>query len=370
LENYDVAVIGGGVIGSSIAYSLAKRGKRVVVLERDRIGCQASSAAAGMLAVQAEMQEGGPLFELARQSRSMFPRLAEELKELTGIDIGLVNKGMLLPALTISQVEHLHALIASHKSAGESCEWWSTEEVIRHEPKLSNALLGAMFIPGDGQVLAPKLTQAFAKSAIMLGAEIKEYTQVHGIQCSQHAVVGVHTNQGDIMCDQVVVAAGVWSHGILQSMNLPLTVFPVKGECFAVIDHAPLLQATVFTDGCYLVPKRGGRLVIGATVQEHTFDKRVSAGGIATLMERATQLLPDIAKAEWDKAWTGLRPQTPDGIPYLGRVDDIEGMYLATGHYRNGILLSPITGEIMADLVEGRSTIDLDLSAFHVARIA
>ncbi|MEW9669289.1 glycine oxidase ThiO [Ammoniphilus sp. 3BR4] len=352
---YDVAIIGGGVIGGSIAFQLAKRGKKVIVLEKGRLAEQASSAAAGMLAAQGEMgKETGPLFQLAIESRAMFPRLAEELRELSGIDISLINRGMLRIATTSEELEELREAIACQKQAGQEAEWLTGDQVRLREPSLSDAILGAMFIPNDGQVLAPELSLAFLKSAAVLGAELREFAEVKSLVVEKGVVKGVVTQEETIRCQQVVAAAGAWSSQWLGKPESLPPVYPVKGECFSVITSRPLLQATVFSHGCYLVPKRGGRLVVGATMKEHTFDRKVSIGGISALMERAKRLLPSIAEAEFEKTWAGVRPQTRDGLPYLGEHPDWKGLYLATGHFRNGILLSPVTGVLLADLIEGK----------------
>lgn len=367
--NYDVAIIGGGVIGGSIAFQLAKRGKKVVVLEKGKIAEQSSGAAAGMLAAQVEMgRETGPMFQLAIQSRAMFPQLAEELRERSGVDISLINKGMLRIATTQEDAQELKEVMACQRQAGHFADWLTGDEVRKAEPALSDAILGAMYIEHDGHVLAPELAVAFHKSAAQLGADIREFAEVKSLLIEQGKVKGVVTHEVTIRCEQVVVATGAWSGQFMEQMNLHLPVYPVKGECLSVVTHRPLLQSTVFSHGCYLVPKRGGRLIVGATVKEHTFDRKVTIEGISALMERAKRLLPGIAHAEFEKAWAGVRPQTEDGLPFLGEHPEHEGLYLATGHFRNGILLSPLTGVLIADLIEGKEIIDLNLRPFQVER--
>lgn len=367
-RGYDVAVIGGGVIGGSVAYQLAKRGKRVIVLEKGKLASGSSLAAAGMLGAQAELEkEIGPLFDLAIKSRAMFPALVEELKGLSGIDAGFINRGMLKVAITEGQAEELQEVMEVQRKAGQQAEWLRGEEARLREPGLGPEVLAAMYIPQEGQVLAPELAQSFLKSAAIYGAELREYSQVKGLQMEQGKVSGVILENETIECGQVVMAAGAWSGWLAEQIDLSLPVYPVKGECFSVITHRPLLQATVFSHGCYLVPKPGGRLIVGATMKEHTFDQKVSVEGIAILMERAKRLLPGIIEGEWEKAWAGTRPQTADGLPYIGRHPEWKGLFLATGHFRNGILLSPITGEIIADLIE-KGTTEHDICSFEVGR--
>ncbi|NOU66050.1 glycine oxidase ThiO [Paenibacillus sp. LMG 31461] len=348
-----VIIVGGGVIGTSIAYYLAKRGQSVTLLERSQLSTEASAAAAGMLGAQSEMEDTGALFQWARQSRAMFPELSGELRELTGIDIGLVREGLLNVALSDVQEAELRAREKLQRAAGEKAQWLSAAEATAIEPALSAATRGALYLPDDGQVDAPLLAAAFAQAAQVLGAKVQPFAQVQGLLTAQERVIGVLTAAGSLYSDHVVVAAGTWSGQLLGSIGIDLPMYPVKGECFSVRTPKPLLKKTLFSPGCYIVPKAGGRLVVGATVVPNSYDRKVSLSGLAELMERARGLMPTLGDAEWEKAWSGLRPQTADGLPYIGKMPMVEGLYTACGHYRNGILLSPITGKVMADWILG-----------------
>lgn len=367
-NHYDVAIIGGGIIGGSIAFQLAKRNVRVVVLEKDRIASQASSAAAGMLGAQSEFSSENPLIPMALKSRKMFPVLGEELKQITGIDIGLIQKGMLKVAVTDEEQEALQQHYEFWREMGQPVQWLSNHEVVAFEPNVSAALQGAMYIRNDGQVSAPHLSLAFAKASIVYGAEWREFTEVVDVKKEENSYQ-LRTNHGTIGANAVVVAAGAWSALFLEKTGLSLSMHPVKGECLLVKVEKPIIQTTVFAkNGCYIVPKKGNRLLIGATSTPHTFDKKVTVQGIMSLLERAQQLLPTIRTAEWERAWAGIRPQTGDGLPYIGEHPHYKNMWIATGHYRNGILLSPITGALMADLIEGKGSGEIDLAPFSPAR--
>ncbi|GGE33252.1 glycine oxidase ThiO [Pullulanibacillus camelliae] len=365
-KRFDAIVIGGGVIGCSIAFHLSKLNKKVLLLERNQIGCEASSAAAGMLGVQAELEAGDPLFESARLSREMFPSIASELRELTHIDIELIHNGQLKLAEDEGQVEALKALAEWQRSIGEDAVWLDRDALLRLEPCLSEHIYGALYFPKEGHVYAPRLTQGFAKAAALLGTKIREYCHVQNLLISNEEVQGVHTNTGDYYSDAVIVATGAWSNQWLPE-KLQQGLYPVKGEAFSLTTHYPLIKRTIFTKGCYIVPKRGGELYVGATMKAHTFEKSVSLEGLSTLMNKVQALLPVINTATMQHFWSGIRPMTQDGLPYLGEHPKAKRLFVATGHYRNGILLSPITGKLMAELVTGQ-TRSADLTAFRLDR--
>ncbi|MFC4322115.1 glycine oxidase ThiO [Litchfieldia salsa] len=365
--SYDCIVIGGGVNGGSIAYSLAKRGKKVLLLEKDRVVSKASKAAAGMLAAGGEFVEDGPLFQLARKSRAMFPEVAQELRELSGIDIELINKGMYKIAFSEDDEADLKRIIEFQKQEGEKVDWISAKQLRVQEPRLSSAITGAMYLPSDGHVSAPNLAFAFLKSAAKLGVDIKEFIEVYSVIMENGIATGVMTTEGAYFSNQVILAGGAWSSKVLADTNIRLDTYPVKGECFSVTSHQQLLTSTIFSHGCYLVPKSGGRIIVGATEKANTFSQSVSFNGISGLMEKAKRILPAIVEAEWEMAWAGIRPQTSDGLPYLGEHPKHKNLFVATGHYRNGILLAPITGELIADLIEERQMM-LDIASFSIER--
>ncbi|GAA0479629.1 glycine oxidase ThiO [Salinibacillus aidingensis] len=368
MKKYDAIVIGGGVMGGSTAFQLSKKGYRTLVLEKDQLGGKASSAAAGMIGAQVELDSDSPMFQLARESRKQFPELAEEIKDLAGIDIGFRKNGMLKMAFTNEEREKFLKIIETQQQLGEQVDWLTPEEVINKEPLLSSSLKGAMYIEGDGQVSAPDFTMGLLKSAAALGTDLKEYCEVKGFLREGNRVIGVSTNEGNFYSHSVVVTAGAWTTQLIQESGLDLKGYPVKGESFSVITHKPLLTHTIFSSSCYIVPKTGGRLIIGATVKPHSFSRSVSVEGIAQLMEEAKFILPSIKETEWKKAWAGTRPQSLDGLPYLGEHPEWSHLFIANGHFRNGILLSPITGMIITDLIERKKTIT-DVEPFRIDRL-
>ncbi len=368
-NSFEVAIIGGGVNGASIAYQLSKMGRKVIIIEKERLACQASSAAAGMLAAQAEIEQDGPLLQLALKSQAMFSTFASELFEYTGIDIEYVNKGTLKIAETEEVAVEVIKQVTFQRNWDPSIKWLDETELREMEPSLSPSVSGGMYLPNDGHVQPAKLTQAFAKAAVYFGAEIREKTEVLSFIYENGQVKGVKTTNGVIHSEQVVVATGAWAAKLMRESGMNLRVFPVKGECFSIKTEQPMINRTIFSDKrCYLVPKRNGEIYIGATMIENTFDKKVTPEGIATLIERATQLVPQIKEAAWERVWSGIRPQTGDGLPYIGEHPGWKGLFVAAGHFRNGILLSPITGKLVADLLTGRLLDEALLSAFHLER--
>lgn len=368
MENsFDVVIVGGGVNGSSIAFQLAKMGKKVVILEKNTLACQASSAAAGMLAAQAEIEQDGPFLQFALESQAMFPSIASELLEYSGIDIEFIDKGMLKIAESEEIAGDLKKQVVFQRNWNPGIQWLNTKEVHEMEPNLAPSIYGAMYIPNDGNVNPLKLSLAFAKAAAHFGTEIREHTEVLSFIYENGRVQGVKTSDGAIFCDQVVIAAGAWAAGLLRDTGLDITVYPVKGECFSVKPAAPIITRTIFSDKRgYLVPKKNGEIYIGATVVEHTFENQVTAGGIAEIAARAIKLVPQIKDAPWERVWSGIRPQTGDGYPFIGEHPDWKGLFVASGHFRNGILLSPLTGKLVAQLLDGKD--DQLLSAFRLAR--
>ncbi|WP_421385058.1 glycine oxidase ThiO [Bacillus salacetis] len=356
-HTYDLIIVGGGIIGSSVAYQQSKLGKKVLIIDKNASGSEASRAAAGMLGAQAEIDENDAMLKLALKSRKMFPALISELEELTGIDTGFINKGMLKVAQSDEEVPFLKKQVQYHAEWDHEVKWLNADELFQLEPALSDDLSGGMFIPNDGQVMAPQLSQAFLQGAKAKGAEILEYCEVEGLLLSESRVTGVRTSQGTIQSENVVIATGAWAGKLMERAGIAIDTIPVKGECFSVVPIRQIIQSTIFSEnGCYIVPKKDGRLIVGATTYLNSFDKSVSLHGLSGLFEKAISLIPDIKHARWEKAWAGIRPQTGDGLPYIGPLPGYHGLFIAAGHYRNGILLSPVTGKMVSDMIDNKVT--------------
>ena len=353
--NKPIAIIGAGVIGLGIAWRLALRGVPVAVFDRGASGAGASHAAAGMLAACAEAEPGEEaLVTLGRASQARWPAFAAELKQASGVDVGLRSEGTLVVALTSDDQARLGHQLVFQQKLGLPLQWITAAETRRREPHLAGKLAGAVFSPEDTQVDNRKLAAALRIAAEAAGASISEHQAVKTISNDAGRVNGIVLADGrKVAADVVVLAAGAWSRsidGLAPELRPP--VRPIKGQMLALrMDPtAPLLTHVVWAPGAYLVPRLDGRLLVGATVEEKGYDTSLTAGGILTLLEAAWRVVPAVEELPIDEMWVGHRPGSRDDAPILG-TGLIDGLIYATGHHRNGILLTPITADAIAELV-------------------
>ena len=351
----NVAIIGAGVIGLGIAWRLAMRGVPVAVFDKGACGAGASHAAAGMLAACAEAEPGEEaLVTLGRASQARWPAFAAELKQASGVDVGLRPEGTLVVALTSDDQARLNHQLVFQQKLGLPLQWITAAETRRREPHLAGKLAGAVFSPEDTQVDNRKLATALRIAAEAAGASISEHQAVKTISNDAGRVDGIVLADGrKVAADVVVLAAGAWSRsidGLAPELRPP--VRPIKGQMLALrMDPtAPLLTHVVWAPGAYLVPRLDGRLLVGATVEEKGYDTSLTAGGILTLLEAAWRVVPAVEELPIDEMWVGHRPGSRDDAPILG-TGLIDGLIYATGHHRNGILLTPITADAIAELV-------------------
>ena len=349
-----IAIIGAGVIGLSMAWRLAQRGARVTVFERDAAGQGASHAAAGMLAACAEVEPGEEhLFVLNRASQALWPEFAVELEHASGMAVDLRREGTLVVALNADDRARLQHHLEFQHQLGLSFDWLNAAEVKKREPHLTPGLVGALFSPQDHQVDNRKVAAALRIAAEHAGAVIHEHAPVDRIVIEHGRAVGVMVADNLHRADTVVLAAGAWSRAIegLPAEARP-PVRPVKGQMFSLRMDArsPLLRHVVWAPHVYLVPRHDGRLLVGATVEERGFDPHLTAGGQLTLLNAAWRALPGIEDLPLEESWVGFRPGSRDDAPILG-TGPLEGLVYATGHHRNGILLTPITAQAIATLL-------------------
>jgi glycine oxidase len=351
-------VVGAGVIGLGIAWRLAQAGCSVAVYDRGEAGHGASWAAAGMLAAAVETEPGEePLLALTLESQGLWPDFARELEAASGISVGYRDEGTMVVALTRDDAEQLRFTYQFQKSLGLDLEWLSGAEARRYEPHLRPGIPGAVLSPRDHQVDNRLVARALAVAAQRAGAVLHEHCRVREVEIAGGHACAVVTDRGREPADMVVLAAGAWSREIggIPTAYLP-PVRPIKGQMLALSmdPAAPLLRHVIWLPRGYLVPRRDGRLVIGGTVEERGFDDTVTAGGLLALLEGAWRAMPTIEELPIAETWVGFRPGSRDDAPMLGP-SGIDGLVVATGHHRNGILLTPVTAQgISAYLLTGR----------------
>lgn len=362
----DAVVLGGGLIGSTIALRLAQRNLRVIVLDRSDPGSEASRAAAGILSPQAEAESPSPFYRLSEASRDRYPDFARELQELTGIDVELCLDGVVFVATSEAEQEALDRRVAWQSRAGLSVERLTPNQARELEPVLGPDLTGAVLFPKDGHVENARLTVAVIRAAERAGADFRAWEPALSILHDKGKVHGVETAGGALQAPVVVNAAGAWAH-LDRRLPFPIPVGPARGEMLSVRARE-LPQRVVYSEGVYLVPRLDGRLLLGATMERGGYDKSIKLRGLVTLWEKAVALVPSVTNARFDSAWAGLRPCTPDQWPLLG-LTAFDGLFLATGHCRNGILLAPLTADILAELITSGRT-EWNLGAFSVSRFS
>jgi glycine oxidase len=356
-------------MGCAVALRLAQRGLRVTVIERGIPGAEASSAAAGILGPQMEAEGPGPLLELGLRSRALYPALASELHEATGIDVGYTKSGVLAVALTDQEEAELAARRTWQTTRGLRVETLGAAAAHELEPALGAEVRGALRFVDDAHVSARELARAFSQAAAAAGATFLQGRYVRRVLVAGSAVTGVELDGETLPAAVVVVAAGSWS-ALVEGGGIPAQVVrPARGQMVAIETRPPLFRHVVSVHGRgYLVPRRDGTVLAGSTVEMAGFRKEVTVGGLAGILGMARTLVPALAEAPVTSTWSNFRPFTEDHLPVLGYTP-IEGLVLATGHYRNGILLAPITAWSIAELIAtGQSAVDL--TPFSVTRFS
>ena len=353
-------IIGAGVIGLGIAWRLAQAGCKVAVYDKGVAGRGASWAAAGMLAAAVETEPGEePLLPLTLESQRLWPGFARELLAATGVSVEYRDEGILVVALNRDDAETLRHSYDFQKGLGLDLEWLNAAETRRREPHLKPGIAAAVFSRNDHQVENRALVRALIAACRGAGVAIHEHCPVAEVVMACGRACGVETAQGREDADIVVLAAGAWSRevGGIPAAHKP-PVRPIKGQMLALqMDPtAPILRHVVWLPNGYLVPRNDGRLVVGGTVEERGFDANLTAGGLLALLDAAWRAVPAIEELPIAETWVGFRPGSRDDAPMLGP-SGIDGLAIATGHHRNGILLTPVSAAVMSDyILSGRLT--------------
>lgn len=363
----EVVIVGAGAIGSSIAYYLAKSGVRVVLFDRGDPGHEATAASAGMLIPLSESRGPGAFTDLGLESARLFEALSQELYERTSMDIGYRKVPLLRVALDEMEEHDLRERRNWQERAGIPVAWLDAGGALEAEPALNPEVRAALFYANDHQVNALALTRALVRASVDLGTTLRERTAVESLVVAGDRVIGVRAGDDTVHADEVVIATGAWSATWAAALRTPIPVRPVRGQLIAIETPGTPLRSVVFNNVGYLVSKAEGLTYVGSTEEEAGFDSRPTAAGVESILDVIPRLTPRLGGAVFKSAWAGLRPGTPDRLPLLGRLPGWRGVTLATGHYRNGILLAPVTGVLISDLLR-REQPRLSLDAFDPAR--
>jgi glycine oxidase len=367
METPEFLVIGGGIVGCSLARELARVSRRVVVVDRGRAGAAASSAAAGLLSPALATAPAGPLLDLCFAGADLYPDWIAELQQDGGGDVGFRRPGLLEVWTDPADPERHRAEAAERQRPGRRVEVLTREEVLGREPALAGHVLGGVLYPDDAQVDAARLSRAVARVAELAGVVVRERCPVRRLVRDGDRIAEVHTEDVRYRPGVVVVAAGAWSGGLLEPLGVPLPTRPVKGQLLEVDCRMAPVRAPLHAGEALFVPRPGGELVLGVTVEEAGFDDRVTLDGLRSILERTCALVPAVGGLELKRAWAGLRPATPDECPYLGPVPPLRNLWVSTGHFRKGILLAPLCARLLAESIRA-DRLDERLAPFAPSR--
>ncbi len=344
----DVLVVGGGVIGGAVAWSLARRGVSVTIVEAGQVGRGASWAAAGVLSPDWSGEDPPALTALAEASLDLWPDWVAEIEDRSGCGLAFRRDG-LLSVWVDPEAAHLPLELATAPPPVKKGQWLSADEARKLEPGLVGPILGGVLCPEDAQVDNPRLTPALVRAAEDMGVRVLTDTPVASLLGSGGVCKGVRTVSGlELHAGAVVLAAGAWSGPLATASGIHLPSEPWRGQMLAFDAVARPLRHIVFCGELVLIPRPHGPLVVGTTLEKVGFDTRVTLAGLHHILARAERVVPGLGDLPLLRTWAGLRPGTPDHLPYLGPIPGWEGLYAASGHGRKGIVLAPITGELLA----------------------
>ncbi|HNQ15993.1 MAG TPA: glycine oxidase ThiO [Pyrinomonadaceae bacterium] len=364
----EILIVGAGVIGLSIARELSRRGiKRITIIDRGPAGHEATFAAGGMLAVQAETDEAGDFFELCSASRDRYPQFAAELGDETGIDIGLDQAGTLYLAFTSNDSREIDHRYHWQKNAGLNVERLSASETRKLEPFVSPDVREGLIFPDDWQVENRKLAAALLKFVALNGIELIEGTECRRLIVKNGRVIAAETSSGKVFAQQTIIAAGAWTSMIEADPVRVPEIRPIRGQIVGFQTAKRFFSHVIYSPRGYLIPRADGRILAGATVEDVGFENLMTPAGIEYVRRNAFEIAPSISGLKIAEEISGLRPKAADALPVIGGFPHVENLIVASGHYRNGILLAPITADAVADIVVGNRVSSL-IRSFGVDR--
>jgi glycine oxidase len=364
-KNFEVVIAGGGLIGGAIALELALAGLRVAIYEQGDPGRESSWAGAGILSPAPESPATIPLLLLGKASMALYPDFVFRVEEISGQGVGFRAKGTLEALFSRDAPRELSTHIALHHGWGLQAEAISAQDARELEPALSPELEAAVLRPDEASVDNRCLTHAVLEAARKTGVEIFAHREVQGIWRERQRCAGLLLKNEKVSAEWTVIAAGAFSANIA-GVDTYAPVRPAKGQMISMRAGQTKIERVLWSDKIYLVPRNDGRILAGATVEYVGFDKNVTAGGVEKILNGALELAPDLAHARVDETWAGLRPDSPDHLPILGPTD-IDGLLIATGHFRGGILLTPITAQLIREWIT-RQSVSVDWDRFSPLR--
>ena len=357
MKTFDVAIAGAGLIGGSIAWELASAGLRVGLFDKGEPGQEASWAGAGILSPAPESPAMIPLVSLGKASIDLYPGFVAQVEGDSGLPAGYRPKGTLQALFSRDAGRELSTVVALHHGLGLRAEALSAEEAREIEPALSTEVEAAILRPDEASVDNRSLTRAILEAARRRGVEILAGAPASGVLREGGRIVGLSINGERVSAEFTVIASGCFSANI-SGVEPYAPVRPAKGQMIALRAGGLEIERVLWSDKVYLVPRNDGRILAGATVEYVGFDKRVTAGGLDRILQPAIELAPELTSARVEESWAGLRPDSPDHLPILGPTD-VDGLLMATGHFRSGILLAPITARLVREwITDGRVSVD------------
>ena len=359
MKQFDVAIAGGGVIGASIAMELARAGLRVAVFDRQKPGQEASWASAGIISPAPENPGMIATVELGKKSAALYPEFVALVEEISGQIAGFRPKGTLEALFSRDTKGELSTIIAVHHGLGLKAEPLRAEDARELEPALSEEIEAAVLRPEESSIDNRALTAAVLAAAERSGAQFFAGSGVKAVWSEGHRCRGLVLQNEKVEAKWTIIAAGCFS-GTIEGAAVYAPVRPAKGQMAALRADELKIERVLWSEKIYLVPRNDGRILAGATVEYAGFDKRVTAGGIERILSAAFELAPGLKNARLEETWAGLRPDSPDHLPILGPTD-LGGLMMATGHFRSGILLTPITARVIREwITEQKVSVDWD----------
>lgn len=394
-KSVDVLVVGGGIIGTAVAYYAAKQGLSVTLVDLPKRGRATSASAGGLwslgesvglgcgvifykaMVAKGAMPEGAhappqlprSFLDFAMTSNALFPELAEELRDRAGMDIEYERTSLLFLMYDEGDETFATRLWKDCPCGRSLSEWVTAEDLAKAEPAITRDVRGALRFNGDDQVNPYRLADAFREGTRALGGTILTHTEVTAVRVDKKRVTAVETTAGSLPCRLMVNAAGAWAADIGRMVGIDIPVHPVRGQIVGTETLPNILSACISTTDCYIAQKQHGEIIIGSTTEEVGFDEGVTASAVRTLSVGAIRAVPILARVAVKRVWSGLRPGSPDELPILGAVDGLDGYLNACGHFRTGILNAPLTGLMLAQLVTG-TPLSFPIEPFLLSRFS